>query len=937
MAKNPRVQLIVEGKDNTKNALAAISKNLTALEQRAQSTGRAMVGALAGIVSIGTLKALGQINSEWVDLSGRLRRVTADEEEFKFVTEQLGEVAENTWSGLNETVESYLSMQGPLADMGYTTKEQLTFVAALNDAMVVSGAKGEVAASVQNALNKAMAGGVLRGENLNTVIEKGGRVTEALASYLGVTVSELRALGAEGRITSDVVYEAITGSAAAFRAESEAMSATFTDALKRVKESFYGAFREEELMEPLAQSLLEFAEALKDPEVREGLKDLALALVGTASVATVALSEMGDLAVSAGFSLKQLGGTATDLEKLEHRLKQVNRSISNTGMSATLGSLTSKKELEKLKANIEGQIDLIKSGRGELFKLDKEIAQLRQRLATPVMFEDPSGNRDAQIKQLIAQKEAERKILVEQYEARKTSAEATVEVDKEAQEKALKAKREYVADMRAERDKLVSDAKKAAKKLEKDEAESLKKIEKLRKDRITIEEKYRKALAKITGASGDGEASYAGAEDLKVKAKSALSKGDIEEAKEYASAALEILEEIKEKGGNTYGFAGFVKELEAIELAANSMEIKAEEDKRKAIIVDLQELKLLASEVENINIKVDLDEAALAEVRSKLDQLSKDAVINPAIGGGSAAPQSSGPTFGKNNAASTVKVDADIEPAKQKLDKWSISVSSQSLVTPVDVETGKIREGLYRLENSFSDQPLKVPVKLAEGMHSDGVFRNEVGNSFSDKPITVPTEPDAARFEQGIRRLGDNEWTNVPPVEVPIEANIMPVGDDAEVGVRAEPVLDSVKESVDRIQAALDKYRGVIKVQTAVSDTDVGANTPGFASGGHIKGPGTGTSDSILARLSNGEYVLRAAAVKRYGTRLLDDINGLRLPKFADGGLVDRVSNIAPQAKSIGSLNFHLPGGDSFSVDVAGTSSLDDLHRAALKYGRTRK
>lgn len=933
MARSPRVQLVLDGKNNTKNVFVAIEKSLNNLEQKAQSTGRAMAGALAGIVSIGTLKAIGEINSEWIDMSSRLRRVTADEEEFASVTERLGVVAESTWTGLNETIESYLSMRGPLADMGYTTEEQVNFVSALNNALVVSGAKGERAASVQNALNKAMALGVLRGDNLNTVIEKGGYVAELLARQMGTTVSGLSALGAQGKITAVELYNALGGNFEMIAEKAEAMPAQFKDAMGRISEAVEGAFRDEKMMEPLVKSLLEFAEALKDPEVREGLKDLALALVGTASVATVALSEMGDLAVSAGFSLKQLGGTATDLEKLEHRLKQVNRSINNTGMTATLGSLTSKEELEKLRANIEGQIELIKSGRGEIVKLDKEITQLRQRLAAPAMFEDPSGNRNAQIKQLIAQKTAERNLLIESLKQRKESAEATVEVDKEAQDKALAAQRKHVTDMKTERDKLVADAKKAGKKLEKDEAESLKKIEKLRKDRLGIEEKYRKALAKITGASGDGEASYAGAQDLKVKAKSALSKGEIKEAKEYASAALEILEEIKEKGGNTYGFAGFVKELEAIELAANSMEIKAEEDKRKAIITDLQELKLLASEVENINIKLDLDEAALAEVRSKLDQLAKGVVINPSVGNGSAAASSTSVMGGKTGDAARVKVDADIEPAKKTIDQWHIGVSNESLVVPVDADTGKIREDIYRAGNSFSDQPLIVPVDADEARLKQGIYR--AGNSFSDNPITVSADVDAERLKEGIYRVG-NSFSDQPPIEVPVEANIMPIGDDAEVDVRAEPVLSSVEESVARIQAALDKYRGVIKVRAAVSDADVGADTPGFASGGHIKGPGTGTSDSILARLSNGEYVLRAAAVKQYGTRLLDDMNGLRLPKFADGGLVDRVSNIAPQQKNIGSLNFHLPSGDSFSVDVAGTSNLDDLHRAALKFGRTR-
>jgi phage-related protein len=55
-------------------------------------------------------------------------------------------------------------------------------------------------------------------------------------------------------------------------------------------------------------------------------------------------------------------------------------------------------------------------------------------------------------------------------------------------------------------------------------------------------------------------------------------------------------------------------------------------------------------------------------------------------------------------------------------------------------------------------------------------------------------------------------------------------------------------------------------------------STPGFASGGHVRGPGTGTSDSILARVSNGEYVNREAAVDKYGVPFFDAINGLRVP-----------------------------------------------------------
>ncbi|MFE9064937.1 phage tail protein [Streptomyces violaceusniger] len=83
-----------------------------------------------------------------------------------------------------------------------------------------------------------------------------------------------------------------------------------------------------------------------------------------------------------------------------------------------------------------------------------------------------------------------------------------------------------------------------------------------------------------------------------------------------------------------------------------------------------------------------------------------------------------------------------------------------------------------------------------------------------------------------------------------------------------------------------------------------------FPAGGLIQGPGTGTSDSILglfangpARVSNAEYVMRAAAVAKYGVRFMDAVNSGRLPRFAKGGLTEKQKEAArKQAEARSSL-----------------------------------
>lgn len=74
----------------------------------------------------------------------------------------------------------------------------------------------------------------------------------------------------------------------------------------------------------------------------------------------------------------------------------------------------------------------------------------------------------------------------------------------------------------------------------------------------------------------------------------------------------------------------------------------------------------------------------------------------------------------------------------------------------------------------------------------------------------------------------------------------------------------------------------------------------GYATGGLIDGPGTGTSDSILARVSTGEYVFRAASVRALGVDKLNYINRTgRLPAFATGGLVGSLGGMRGEASTV--------------------------------------
>lgn len=102
--------------------------------------------------------------------------------------------------------------------------------------------------------------------------------------------------------------------------------------------------------------------------------------------------------------------------------------------------------------------------------------------------------------------------------------------------------------------------------------------------------------------------------------------------------------------------------------------------------------------------------------------------------------------------------------------------------------------------------------------------------------------------------------------------------------------INSIKSTLDGLISKLNSVWEAAKRAFSAAGGGGGAPAPGFAGGGKVRGPGSSTSDSIWAKLSNGEFVHKARAVSYYGHSFMDAVNNMRLPRdilgFANGGLV---------------------------------------------------
>ncbi|ANG97762.1 hypothetical protein A8A54_15500 [Brucella pseudogrignonensis] len=190
---------------------------------------RSLVAPMAGIGAVLGADQLRKMTDQWTDMTSRVNLAAGSIDKGAEVMGRLGEMARRTYSDLTQTADSYLGNATALKDLGYNTDKTLDYTEALNNALVVSGAKGDRAASVVDALSKAMALGKLSGDNLNTVISTGGRVAEALAAGLGTTTNGLRRMGAQGKITGQDIVRGLTSQMELLRKEAGDMPATIGD------------------------------------------------------------------------------------------------------------------------------------------------------------------------------------------------------------------------------------------------------------------------------------------------------------------------------------------------------------------------------------------------------------------------------------------------------------------------------------------------------------------------------------------------------------------------------------------------------------------------------------------------------------------------------------------------------------------------------------
>jgi tape measure domain-containing protein len=188
------------------------------------STIKKVAIAAGGIAGIN--KVL-NISDELASTKARLNLLVDDGGSVEALEQKIMASAQRSRASYLTTAKA-ISQMGLMAGDAFANNDELiAFTETLNKAFVNVGAGTQQIEAATLQLTQAMASGVLRGEELNSVLENAQPVIQAIADYLGEPIGKIRTLAAEGKITADIVKNSLLMAADDINAKFESMPMTW--------------------------------------------------------------------------------------------------------------------------------------------------------------------------------------------------------------------------------------------------------------------------------------------------------------------------------------------------------------------------------------------------------------------------------------------------------------------------------------------------------------------------------------------------------------------------------------------------------------------------------------------------------------------------------------------------------------------------------------
>ncbi|HBY0032079.1 TPA: hypothetical protein MIM85_21975 [Klebsiella pneumoniae] len=244
-----------------------------------ERTMSSLSGVAKGLLAALSVQQVASYADAWTELNNKVANSVRTGETQAEVMQRIFDVSQATQSSLNGTATLYARLERGTRTYNTSAEDLTRLTTIINQGFAVSGATAQEAENAIIQLSQGIASGVLRGEEFNSVSEQGSRLMVALADSMGVSIGQLRAMAAQGQLTTDVVVKGLLSQGDAIGKEFANTTVSIAKGLQVAGNNITKFFGEN-------STVKSFAAGFRDSviTISENLETLGTALIGAAAI-----------------------------------------------------------------------------------------------------------------------------------------------------------------------------------------------------------------------------------------------------------------------------------------------------------------------------------------------------------------------------------------------------------------------------------------------------------------------------------------------------------------------------------------------------------------------------------------------------------------------------------------------------------------------------
>lgn len=224
---------------------------------------RQMANLMSGLIKSG---------DDYIQTMARLKTIEDGSKTGQELQDSIMAAAQRSRTGFGIMADSVAKLRSQAGEAFKSNDEAIAFAEQLNKLYKIGGASLEQQKAGTLQITQALASGVLRGDEFNSMMENAPLVAQKLARHLGVSVGQLRGMAKDGQLTGDILKSALLGSAVETNAEFAKMPMTFADMMTQIGNVASYAFQ------PLIQAWQEFINSTAGQNFMAGLETAMFAI-----------------------------------------------------------------------------------------------------------------------------------------------------------------------------------------------------------------------------------------------------------------------------------------------------------------------------------------------------------------------------------------------------------------------------------------------------------------------------------------------------------------------------------------------------------------------------------------------------------------------------------------------------------------------------------